>query len=100
MLSLNTLRTKFGIVLVVFLAIALLSFVLGEFKGCSQNQDLAMGKIGTGDDAKEVAYSEFSTAYNEALALYGENNTNVDQAQVVATAWETLTDKYVAIPAL
>lgn len=100
MLSLNTLRTKFGIVLVVFLAIALLSFVLGEFKGCSQNQDLAMGKIGTGDDAKEVAYSEFSTAYNEALALYGENNTNVDQAQVVATAWEALTDKYVAIPAL
>ena len=100
MLSLNTLRTKFGIVLVVFLAIALLSFVLGEFKGCSQNEEPVVGKVGTGEDAKEVAYSEFSEAYNEALALFGENNANVDQAKVVDIAWEMLADKHATLPAL
>ena len=106
MLSLNTLRTKFSIVLVAILAIALLSFVLGEFKGCSRNEEPVVGKTGAGEDAKEIAYTEFSAAYNEALALdelskqFKGEEANVDQANIVASAWEKLVDKHVVIPAL
>ena len=106
MLSLNTLRNKFGIVLMVFIAVALLSFILGEFKGCSQNEEPVVGKAGTGEEAKEVAYNEFGAAYNEALALeelskqMKYNNSSVDQAQIIAAAWEILADKHVVIPAL
>ena len=99
MLSLNTLRNKFGIVLMVFIAVALLSFILGEFKGCTQNEEPVVAKIGAGDDAKEVAYTEFNAAYNEASALYGDNNA-VDQAMVVATALEMLKDEHITLPAL
>ena len=106
MLSLNTLRNKFGIVLMVFIAVALLSFILGEFKGCSQNEEPVVGKAGTGEEAKEVAYNEFGAAYNEALALeelskqMKYDNSSADQAKIVAAAWEILADKHVVIPAL
>ena len=99
MLSLNTLRNKFGIVLMVFIAVALLSFILGEFKGCTQNEEPVVAQIGAGDDAKEVAYTEFNAAYNEASALFGENSS-VDQAMVVAAALDMLKDEHVVLPAL
>jgi peptidyl-prolyl cis-trans isomerase D len=100
MLSLNTLRTKFGIVLVVFLAIALLSFVLGEFKGCSQNENPEVGTITVNGETQSVAKSDFVGAYNDMLALMDNGQSEAKTEDIVAAAWERFKDQNVEIPSL
>ena len=57
MLSLNNLRTKFGIVLVAIIGIVLLAFVLGDLLRNPQQgaQNPVVGEIAGND----VEYSEF-----------------------------------------
>ena len=102
MLSLNTLRTKFSIVLVALLAIALLSFILGEFKGCSQNEDPEVGTITANGETQSVAYSEFLGSYNDALVWMdnGDAQRKVDAAAIVQGAWHLFKSQNVALPAL
>ena len=60
MASLNTLRTKFGVVLSVIIALALLAFILSlrDDMGFSGN-DPKVGEI----DGSKVAYSEYYDIY-------------------------------------
>lgn len=62
MASLNTLRTKFGVVLSVIIALALLAFILSlrDDMGFSGN-DPKVGEI----DGSKVAYSEYYDIYEQ-----------------------------------
>lgn len=103
MLTLNTLRTKFGIVLSIVIVLALLAFVLTldsnwmNFGG-DQNPDVAEV------NGEEITYMEYSQAYNSVQTtndffakIYGQSlpNTEAYSAQVANAVWmQTLLDKY------
>lgn len=96
MVSLNTLRTKFGVLLSVVIGGALLAFIfsLRDDVGFSGN-DPKVGEI----DGDKVNYSEFNAAYNEIRTLMGGDNVDYDQsAQIVAEAWRSLKGDHVIIP--
>ena len=78
MLSLNNLRTKFGVVLVVVIGAVLLAFVLGDLVRNPQQaaQNPIVGEI----DGNEVEYSKFYSAYQDIIALNGGNNANYDMS--------------------
>lgn len=96
-MSLNTLRTKFGVVLSIVIGGALLAFIfsLKNDVGFSGN-DPEVGEV----NGKDVNYFEFSKAYEDVRALYGGNNAEYDQsAQFVAQAWQSILADRVLVPA-
>ena len=96
MLSLNSLRTKFGVLLSVIIGGALLAFILSlkTEMGFSSN-DPEVGEV-AGD---EVHYSEFLAAYEDVKAQMGGENFDYDQsAQAVAMAWQMLVTDRVMVP--
>ena len=97
MLSLNNLRTKFGIVLVVIIGIVLLAFVLGDLLRNPQQgaQNPVVGEIAGND----VEYSEFYAAYENARTLIGGDNASYDMShQYIQTAWQMLLFDHVSLP--
>jgi peptidyl-prolyl cis-trans isomerase D len=97
MMSLNTLRTKFGVVLSIVIGGALLAFIfsLKNDVGFSGN-DPEVGEV----NGKDVNYFEFSKAYEDVRTLYGGNNAEYDQsAQFVAQAWQSILADRVLVPA-
>ena len=96
MLSLNTLRTKFGVVLLVFIGVALLAFIISSKDDFGfSNTDPEVGEI----DGKEVNYSEFNAAYADVKTLMGGENAGYDQsAQVISEAWQMLVTERVHVP--
>ena len=96
MLSLNTLRTQFGVLLSVIIGGALLAFILSlkTEMGFSGN-DPEVGEI-NGD---EVHYSEFLTAYEDVKTQMGGDNFDYNQsAQAVSMAWQSLLADRVLVP--
>ena len=96
MLSLNTLRTQFGVVLSIVIGGALLAFILSlkTEMGFSGN-DPEVGEI-NGD---EVAYSEFLAAYEDVKAQLGGDNFDYNQsAQAIYMAWQSLLADRVLVP--
>ena len=96
MLSLNTLRTRFGVILSVVIGGALLAFILSlkTEMGFSGN-DPEVGEI-NGD---EVAYSEFLAAYEDVKTQMGGDNFDYNQsAQAVYMAWQSLLTDRVLVP--
>ena len=96
MLSLNTLRTQFGVLLSVIIGGALLAFILSlkTEMGFSGN-DPEVGEI-AGD---EVHYSEFLAAYEDVKTQMGGDNFDYDQsAQAVSMAWQSLLTDRVFVP--
>ena len=96
MLSLNSLRTKFGVLLSIIIGGALLAFILSlkTEMGFSGN-DPEVGEV-AGD---EVHYSEFLAAYEDVKAQMGGENFDYDQsAQAVAMAWQMLVTDRVMVP--
>lgn len=96
MLSLNTLRTQFGVVLSVVIGGALLAFILSlkTEMGFSGN-DPEVGEI-NGD---EVHYSEFLAAYEDVKTQMGGDNFDYNQsAQAVSMAWQSLLTDHVFVP--
>lgn len=101
MLTLNTLRTRFGIVLSVVIVLALLAFILslgpemGLF-GNDQNPDVA--EI----DGDDISLAEFSQEYNEVKGAYyftqGQDASDENSvAQMSQEAWSNLLfDMYIA----
>ena len=88
MASLNTLRTKFGIVLSVIIAFALLAFIL------SLKTDLGFSgndpKVGVMDGDK-IRYSEYLDAYNAVREQSGATEADDRQADMLSgAAWQTL----------
>ena len=96
MLSLNTLRTQFGVLLSVIIGGALLAFILSlkTEMGFSGN-DPEVGEI-AGD---EIHYSEFLAAYEDVKAQMGGDNFDYNQSsQAVAMAWQSLLTDRVMTP--
>ena len=96
MLSLNTLRTQFGVVLSIVIGGALLAFILSlkTEMGFSGN-DPEVGEI-NGD---EIHYSEFVAAYEDVKTQMGGDNFDYDQsAQAVSMAWQSLLADRVFVP--
>ncbi len=83
MATLNTLRTKFGIVLSAVIAIALLAFVfsLKSEMGFSGN-DPIVAEI----DGKDVSYSEYLTKYEEIKSMNGVDESNEQQLNALTNA--------------
>ncbi|WP_418992767.1 SurA N-terminal domain-containing protein [Alistipes sp.] len=96
MASLNTLRTKFGIVLSIIIALALLAFILSlkTEMGFAGN-DPKVGEI----DGEKVNYSEY---YDQWERIKSRNNVQENDEQQSAmlsnAAWQALVSKYVLKP--
>ena len=96
MASLNTLRTKFGIVLSIVIAGALLAFILSlkTEMGFSGN-DPRVGVI----DGEKINYSEYYNQYEQVKAQSGAQESNEQQSAMLANAaWQALIGKYVRTP--
>lgn len=96
MASLNTLRTKFGIVLSVIIALALLAFILSlkTEMGFSGN-DPKVGVI----DGKKINYSEYYDRYEQVKAQSGAQESDEQQSAMLANAaWQSLVADHVLRP--
>ena len=96
MASLNTLRTKFGIVLSIIIALALLAFILSlkTEMGFSGN-DPRVGVI----DGKKINYSEYYDQYEQIKQQNNVQENDEQQSAMLANAvWQTLIAKYVMTP--
>ena len=96
MASLITLRTKFGIVLSIIIALALLAFILSlkTEMGFSGN-DPRVGVI----DGEKINYSEYYDQYEQIKAQSGVQENDEQQAAMLANAtWQSLISKYVMTP--
>ena len=95
MVSLNTLRTKFGVLLSVVIAAALLAFIfsLKTEMGFSGN-DPEVGSI----NGEDIHYSEFLAAYDDVKSQMGELNTDQAAQQALANTWQILLSDYVFTP--
>lgn len=94
MASLNTLRTKFGIVLSIIIALALLAFILSlkTEMGFSGNDP----KVGVIDGTK-INYSEYYDRYEQVKAQSGAQESDEQQAAMLANAaWQSLVADHVA----
>ncbi|MFI3259889.1 MAG: SurA N-terminal domain-containing protein [Rikenellaceae bacterium] len=97
MATLNTLRTRFGVVLSVFIAFALLAFIfsLKSDIGFSGN-DPVVAKI----DGQELTYSQYYAEYNRLVEQNGLTDITPDQAQWLYTStWQSLISKIALKPA-
>ncbi len=96
MASLNTLRTKFGIVLSIIIALALLAFILSlkTEMGFSGNDP----KVGVIDGTK-INYSEYYDRYEQVKAQSGAQESDEQQAAMLANAaWQSLVADHVLRP--
>ena len=96
MLSLNTLRTQFGVVLSIVIGGALLAFILSlkTEMGFSGN-DPEVGTV----NGEDVHYSEFVAAYEDIKTQMGGDNFDYDQsAQAISMAWQSLLADRVFVP--
>ncbi len=96
MASLNTLRTKFGIVLSIVIAGTLVALILSlkTEMGFSGN-DPRVGVI----DGEKINYSEYYNQYEQVKAQSGAQESNEQQSAMLANAaWQALIGKYVLTP--
>lgn len=96
MASLNTLRTKFGIVLSVIIAGALLAFILSlKTEMGFSNQDPRVGVI----DGHKINYSEYYDQYERVRTQSGAQESDEQQSAMLANAaWQGLVTRYVLTP--
>jgi len=96
MASLNTLRTRFGVVLSIVIALALLAFILSlrtemGFTG----SDPKVGEI----DGDKINYSEYYDRYERIKARFGAQESDEQQAAALASAaWQELIAEHVLVP--
>jgi len=97
MASLNTLRTKFGAVLSVIIALALLAFILSlkTEMGFSDN-DPKVGVI----DGDKIRYSEYLDRYEAVKERNGgmEASTDEQADRLAAATWQALFADHVLVP--
>ena len=98
MASLNTLRTKYGIILSVVIILALLAFIisLGPEMGFGSN-DPKVGEI-NGD---KISYTEYLNEYETVKGFTGAAESTDAEADALATAtWRSLITKHLFTPSL
>ncbi len=96
MASLNTLRTKFGILLSIIIALALLAFILSlkTEMGFSGN-DPRVGVI----DGEKINYSEYYDEYERIKTQNNVQESDEQQSAMLANAvWQSLISRYVLTP--
>ena len=96
MASLNTLRTKFGVVLSIIIGLALLAFILSlkTEMGFTGN-DPRVGVI----DGEKISYSEYYNEYEQIKAQNNVQESDEQQSAMLANAvWQSLIAKYVLTP--
>lgn len=97
MVSLNTLRTKFGIVLSIVIALALLAFIFSlRYEMGFGGNDPKVGEI-NGD---KILYTEYYNAYEEVKTFNGGNEAYDEQAEESFSqgAWQSLIAKHALVP--
>ena len=97
MASLNTLRTKFGALLSIIIAFALLMFILSMKSELGfSNNDPKIGEI-NGD---KIRYSEYLNEYDAIKNRNGgmEASTDEESAQMAAMVWQALFADHVLLP--
>ncbi|MBE9487872.1 MAG: SurA N-terminal domain-containing protein [Bacteroidetes bacterium] len=89
MAALNTLRTKGGIVLSIFIGVALLAFLLGDWDRMGQQKSIVIGTV-NGD---KIDYQQFNDLVDEItnaeMMLSGSSSLSVEQTdKVQKDAWQ------------
>ncbi len=98
MVSLNTLRTKFGAILSVVIGVALLAFILSlkTEMGFTGNDP----KVGVMNGEK-INYSEYYNEYEQIRSQSGAQESTEEQSAALANAtWQSLFTKHVLEPSL
>lgn len=102
MAVLETIRVKFGIVITVLIAVALLSFIIDpstlQSVSSSMSSKYDVGNI----DGKSVSYTDFQTEIDRFTAINelstGSSAQNEEQQQQIRNAaWQSLIDKYLFV---
>ena len=104
MALIGTLRSKMGTWLVVFVAVAILSFIIGDIFS-SNSSILNWGRNQVGEIAgREVAYEEFQSVIREREASYfmqlGREPGEREMPAVRQQAWDLLISRYAIQPEL
>lgn len=96
MASLNTLRTKFGVILSIVIGGALLAFVLSlKTEMGFSGEDPKVGEI----NGEKILYSEYLAAYEDVKAqMGGEAYTDQQAAQLLSATWQNLMADHVLTP--
>ena len=99
MAALETIRVKFGIVITVLIAVALLSFIIDpttlQSVSSSMSSKYDVGEI----NGKSISYTDYQaevenfTAINEIMTGYSAQNAQ-QQESIRDAAWQSLVDKY------
>ena len=96
MAVLETIRVKFGIVITVLIAVALLSFIIDPstlqqvWYSVSSKSDV--GQI----DSKSISYGEFQKEVDKLTSLYGARGEE-QQQEINNLAWQAMVNKYLFI---
>lgn len=96
MISLNTLRTKFGIVLSIVIGLALFAFIISlkSEMGFTGN-DPVVGEV----DGSDISYTEYFDEYKRVESSSGGAGADEQQADMLANAaWQSIISKYILIP--
>ena len=102
MATLNTLRTRGGVIVSIVIGIALLSFLLGDFGTSGANmmneRKMQVGKI----NGEKVGYTDFSNQLdyrkNVLETLSGSNLTSEQQDNIQNQVWENMIMEYAWMP--
>lgn len=96
MISLNTLRTKFGVILSIVIGVALLAFILSlKTEMGFSGQDPKVGEIA----GENINYSEYYNEYEQIKAQSGIQETDEQQSAMLANAvWQSLISKHLFEP--
>lgn len=97
MISLNTLRTRFGVVLSIVIVLALLAFIisLGPEMGFFGSNDPKVGVI----DGDKITYSEYLKEYESIKNFNGADESSEEAINRLSTAtWQSLIAKRALIP--
>ena len=102
MAALETIRVKFGVVITVLIAVALLSFIIDpttlQSVSSSMSSKYDVGEI----DGKSISYLDYQadvekfTAINEVMTGSSAQNAQ-QQASIRDAAWQSLVDKYLFV---
>ena len=102
MAVLETIRVKFGIVITVLIAVALLSFIIDPTTLQSVTESMS-SKNDVGEiNGKSISYDEFQTEVDKYtdLAKIASGSSVLDEQQQISVrnaAWQSLVDKYLFI---
>ena len=97
MISLNTLRTRFGVVLSIVIVLALLAFIisLGPEMGFLGSNDPKVGEI----DGNDITYTEYLKEYETIKKFNGGDESSERAVEALSTAaWQSLVAKHVLVP--